>query len=844
MMNRRQFLASASAAAAAASTLAFGAPQPPAAEPLYLLTYDHCGVILYGHERFASMVRDAIAWLERHPAFKVGLDNEAWAYDYLAEHQPAILAEFQGYLKKYPGRFAIGTATYGQPLSQFIGDESNIRQIAYAIAANRRHFGVTPPIYLMSEHAMHSQIPQLLAGFGFRGAIMRTHFMMYGYNPQFDLPIGQWVGADGSRVPTIPTYRNEGAKFGGITDDNQILTRCPGPGQESPAQTLEKFRAKFSAIHPLLATRADDANLRQEGLVKYTDTAPGQYKWILLEQIPQLFPAPKKDMPTAPNDFKVRMPWGYCGNEIWDGCRRAEMAVLAAERLAAAAFMLGAPEHHEAELQTAWKNLLVTQHHDVQICGLLKDSRTYLPLSLAASAAVTKSALGTVAARMAGAAPAQLTVFNPLSWDAPRWVEADVTLPPGWTKQALHARAGERPVPTAMLSSTKRPDGSIEQARLAFLAEAPPLGFASYSLAPGAGPAATACRTQGLTILNGAWEIRLDPQGGIAALNDIKTGRPLLAAGQRHGVFAGVIDGKPLESQGKWTIQPPAPGATWVTAREDGTIGAIPYHSTLTVHAESPRLDYRVTFKFDNQKIGRVSNNKKETFSPFLHEEKLRFKLFPALEPAAATGLRDLPFVIAPTPDKYVEGNLWTALADGKQGVAFFNRGTMGSVREADGGFSLPLAYAMYYVWGTRMLEGEFTYEFAVYPFAGDWQEAAVHRMAQEYAYAWPLAVTAPGSGELGREIRLFDLAAPRRDVAFSALYTENGKVLARLFAHGGGQTAATLKCLRRPAKLTELDLAGNALGEAAGSLDFTPWKFRTFRLDILLKNPAASRRR
>jgi alpha-mannosidase len=117
-------------------------------------------------------------------------------------------------LRKYKGRFGIGTCTYGQPLIQFVSEESNIRQIGYALETDRRLLGVAPPIYIMSEHAMHSQIPQIAAGFGFAGAIMRTHFMMYGYNPTFDAAIGWWIGADGSRIATIPTYKGEGAEFG------------------------------------------------------------------------------------------------------------------------------------------------------------------------------------------------------------------------------------------------------------------------------------------------------------------------------------------------------------------------------------------------------------------------------------------------------------------------------------------------------------------------------------------------------------------------------------------------------------------------------------------------------
>ena len=69
-------------------------------------------------------------------------------------------------------------------------------------------------------------------------------------------------------------------------------------------------------------------------------------------------------------------------------------------------------------------------------------------------------------------------------------------------------------------------------------------------------------------------------------------------------------------------------------------------------------------------------------------------------------------FAVAETEDNYVNGNYWTALTDGRAGVAFLNRGSMGSVREPNSGFSLPLAFAMYSIWGTRMLNGEFSYDF------------------------------------------------------------------------------------------------------------------------------------
>jgi hypothetical protein len=113
------------------------------------------------------------------------------------------------------------------------------------------------------------------------------------------------------------------------------------------------------------------------------------------------------------------------------------------------------------------------------------------------------------------------------------------------------------------------------------------------------------------------------------------------------------------------------PDSPSVVAREDGFISTIPYTFELTLHADTPRLDGRVQFHFTGQKIGRVSTNVRDGVSGFVHEQKLRFKLFPAVD-SSARGVRDLPFAIAETTNRYLDGNYWTALSDGQRGVAFF----------------------------------------------------------------------------------------------------------------------------------------------------------------------------
>jgi len=795
-------------------------------EPLYMLTYDHGGAVLWGIDAFVKNLRSAVAWLERYPSFKIGLDNEAYTYDFLADQQPGVLEELRGYLKRFPERFAIGTATYGQPLSCFINEESNVRQLEYAREVNQHLFGTVPPVYAMSEHAMHSQIPQLLRGVGFEGALMRTHFQMYGYNPTFDEPIGRWIGLDGSSIPTVPTYKGEGAEFGKTTEDNWILTRYPGPECHEP---LADFRKKFARIHPTLASRVDDAGLRREELVKEYEGKP-EYRWILLEDLMAVFPKAEAELRTAPNDFVVRMPWGYCGNEIWNRCREAEVSVLTAERLATIAVMLGG-EGYETQLTRAWKNLLVAQHHDVQITGLVADARGFLGTSMESSTEVATSSLRYVGAQMAGGKTAQVTVFNPLSWRREEWMEVEVPLPSG-TGGSLAAQQNGRPVLSHVIAAQSGTNKGPQSSRLAIRVDLPGLACVSYAITAGAAEPAAAggveVDAQRLSLRTPDWSIRLGPQGGIAEWRNRRTGRSVLRAAERVAFFAARIENRDCESAGHWSILQGPHGSPGVTAREIGEIGGIGYMFDLTVRPDSPRLDCHVVFQIDNQRIGVVSEEKRDAHSAFVHEHKLRFKMLPALD-GAVTGVRDVPFGVSEMADSYLQGIYWTALSDGRNGIAVFNRGAMGSVREGDGGFSLVLAFAMYYIWRTVMLQGAYTYDFALWPFEGTWEAADLHRRALEYNFPLMSVGTAPGSGRLGT---LFHpVAADSPGAVVSAMFPRDGAAHLRLFEHRGRSTTVRLRA--PSAGLTEVDLAGRPKGKVSTRLGLSPWQIRTVRIEV-----------
>jgi hypothetical protein len=765
--------------------------------PVYAATYDHIGVILWGTEQVTKTLARDFDWLERHPDFCIGLDNEAYSYDYLAKEAPELLLQLKDALRRYAGRLSIGTCTYGQPLAAFINEESNIRQITYALDTVEEHLGMRVTVYMTSEHAFHAQMPQILAKCGMRGAVLRTHFMMYGHNPEVDAPVIWWIGADGSRIAALPTYIGQADTPSRInhilpnntsTLDNRILT--DGATEAIPL-TLADFRRRFGHIQPLVATRADD--IRNTEALIAAHPAPS-YRWITLEDAFDLLPHPQVELRTQADDFKFRMPWGYCGNWIWRRSRQAEVKILTAERLAAIRFALDGTTQSQA-VKNAWKDLLVGQHHDIHICGLEKDAELFLGRAIEKSEAIVNEAMQAIGTRI-GNAPSRTIAFNPLPWRRQEVIQVD---------------------------------GQEQWVDL------PALGFAQIDCSANSDAPTVpfAWDARALRLTTPHYDISMASTGGFLSLIDRESHRAFFTPPRASGTLAGLIDGRHCESIG--TISDVRLNVHTAVIAETGHVGNIPYRSEWTFYAHSRRIDWRGTITFDGQWIGRpkhatdienkeaATDNRVPAFDD--HEYKLRLRFFPYLSPFVR-GIRDYPFGIAETGDRYLNGNYWTAVNDGHLGLALFNRGQMGSIREQDGGLSSVLAFALPYVWGTRMLQGEYQFELGVLPFLGDWKTNDLHRLA--YAYNFPFVTsTAVIAGDvLGAAWSPY--VEKGEGALMTALYENKGRIFARFHEYQGGNATAAFEWMGKPVNLHEVDMRENPLSDLGTNARLDPWQITT----------------
>ncbi len=799
--------------------------------PIYAATYDHFGIILWGLERYKEVLNNELDWLEHHQEYRMGWDHEAFTYDYLAENAPEILLQMKDSLNRYAGRLGVGSSTYGQPLSMFITEESNIRQMTLAMETSEKLLNYPLSVYMMSEHPFHPQLPQMLVGCGFKGAILRTHFMMYGQNPAYNAPVGFWKGVDGSRIPALPTYPNQLVDpiifhvIPGLTStlDNRILTDAPS---DYCPLDLDDFRRAFGdQIQPLIATRADDTRNR-ESLIKKHEDSPN-HQWILIEDIFKLLPQPRTEFSPGANDFKVRMPWGYCGNWIWNRCREAEVRVQTAERLAAIYFAISQVES-DSRLEPAWKNLLVAQHHDIQICGLEKDAQTFLDASLQTSNAVINDVMDAISLRIGHAGPRQV-LFNPLPWERKEWIPSDqggsVQTIAGLGFKALPIESIEKKVvePTFQWTPTGQSDSLRFPANLEASVVTTIWKYESVGV-----------------LLTPHYEVCFSPTGGIRLLRDLVSGKPLMSPPKTSAKLVGVINGVEHESIG--TISKVELNSDCALLIETGQIGGIPYRSEWTFYAHTRRIDWHGELIFNAEWIGRLKvpiNSSESQLSvqghdlssqvvPAFneHEYKLRLRFYPRLS-AHMKGIRDLPAYIDETESPTVQGLYWTALADQQTGLALFNRGQMGSVHESDDAFSSILAFSLPYIWGTRILKGKYTYDLGILPFIGPWQQANLQRQALEYNFPLVQRKISDGSDSLGEAWSPYQETS-KGDVILSALFVKNKKLFARYYECSGDAAEVVLEWMGKQMRFTSSDFRERVQGGLGRRLKLLPWQIQT----------------
>lgn len=766
-----------------------------------IANYEHLGKVCWGNDTMRRLFHTEEERLEKYPGVRYGWDNEAYTYDNLAEEDPELL-EYMKYLKeKYPDRIQIGAVSYGQPLSYYINGESNVRQLTEGIRTDLEYFGQRPYVYNMSEHGMHAQIPQLIAQAGFTGAVMRTSFCMYGVNPEYPASCIRWFGPDGVMpVPTVPTYPGEQchcavngyshdrrtlefAFFGANTLDNKILLDYP---VNAPWGGLEEFRDRFAGrIKNIVAFRADDPR-QPEGIVAEYHQKPG-FTWVLDEEILAAAGEPETDVHSEVNDWQVRMPWGLCGNWIWEKCGTDESRLFALDSLDALRTAAGKKSHDE-ELREAWKMLLICQHHDVQICGLEADAHKCFDRGDRAMERAERDVLG----------EGKTGYFNPLPW--------------------------------------KRADED---------------GRGALCVSPAREEEDSDCTLKDGVLRTPFYEAKLDPEGGFLSMRERETGREIFASGRRSGILAGTVDGQPRLECGAWQLENASGKAALIDSgaiggipyevrwtfyakhpRVDCSVKLEPAGQFIGRKTADPR-DAQSAFVHDEKLRMKFYPALPDTAmgwrdAPYAVAETNRQSL--ECNHWAAVSDGENGFAIfnrgVRCVSREVDGALSVPLA---YSMYYIWSGTLTKeyyrdeeIRRAQAGETSKELVSKHF------LNGVYETRLAFLPFTGTWEQAQLQRRALEYSNPC-VAVSA----ETAEAIRAagFELELPE-NAFLSSLYTREGKLYLRLYELAGREAVVSPRLRGRAARLTPVDFLENPTGEPVGEITLGAHQVRTWLVE------------
>jgi alpha-mannosidase len=301
--------------------------------------------------------------LKKNPDWKINieLEPETWARAQAVD--PLGYADFKALFadQSLKGRIEYVNPAYAQSYMYNISGESIIRQLSYGIKMIKAHFPEAVfTTYSSEEPCFTSALPQILTSFGFKYASLKNPNTCFGgYTRPHGGELVNWIGPDGTGIIASPRYSVE-----------KLATK-------STWQTIawnnsaEYVNAALTdgIAHPVGMTLQDAG---WKGGPFIGNGVHGNIKSIYTTWRNYFSNVAAKDArqnwKVSQEDILVSLVWGsQVTQQIAQEVRVSENKLVAAEKLAALAKIYVAAGWPQAALDSAWRTLLLSQHHDCWI---------------------------------------------------------------------------------------------------------------------------------------------------------------------------------------------------------------------------------------------------------------------------------------------------------------------------------------------------------------------------------------------------------------------------------------------------------------------------------------------
>ena len=476
------------------------------------------------------------------------------------------------------GRVEIVGGNYNEPNTNLISAEAIIRNAVYGIGFQRDVFGGDPRSAWMIDAFGHDPgYPGLMAAAGLTSsAWARGPFHQWGPSGaeggdrrmQFGTEF-EWISPDGAGLLTAYMAHHYGAGW---------RLHSPPDLQAAELEAYGQFRglAQVATTRNVLLPVGSDHVIPARWVTDIHRDWNQRYVWPrFTTAVPrEFFDAVRAE---ARGSGSAAGAWitpqtrdmnpVYTGKDVSyidtkQGQRAIETAVTEAERLGTLAWLAGAPFPHAA-LDKAWRILAYGAHHDA-ITGVESD-QVYLDLlgvwreAWELACAARRDAAAYLAGQGSGLA---VSVINGLARPRDGVARVTVQVPEDGTRHLEVRDDAGAPVPSVTEGIRRRPDGSLAEATLTFLASGvPALGLRSYRLRATDTGTARGGKTEGTVIENAAYLVAADPaRGGTVSVTDKRTGASVLAGPGNELVLQDEYAQHPRHGEGPWHLSPKGPG--------------------------------------------------------------------------------------------------------------------------------------------------------------------------------------------------------------------------------------------------------------------------------------------
>lgn len=795
----------------------------------------HGGV--YGHYP-QGYTRFIVDTLKQHPAWKINLEIEPETWDRVRTNEPAAYAELQALAadQSAGGRVEFVNPAYAQPYLWNISGESIIRQFQYGIKKVREHFpDAVFSTYSSEEPCFTSALPGILKSLGYRNAVLKNPDTCWGgYVRAFGAELINWVGPDGTSLPTIPRYAVEALQPGSTW---QTIA------WNNSATYLDAARS--AGIRHPIGMCLQDAGWRNGPWLGDPPARQSEYvTWRgYFQRLSEEGQAPDiPDWRLTQEDVQVSLVWGaQVLQRLAQQVRATENRLVQAEKVAALASVYSGLPYPAGVFDEAWRNLMLAQHHDCWIVpynGRPGDTwadkvTRWTDAAQHAGAQVMEQSLQA----LGGGATTNIEarVFNTLGTE--RRDVVNVVLPKDWHAAAARV-LDERG--TDVVCQVAANSGAGHQ-ELLFLAEVPALGYRSYRIEPAPQPhpdrgaSATNNPDGSVSIETDCYRMVLDPaKGGV-----IRSLRSQLAGGKEfvdakdpryfneiRGRFYGEEEHVRSRADAPATIRVLENGPVRVLVEVAGKVGEHPFTEAISMAQGQQRIDFSLRVDWTGHPgIGSAYGQHEryrqvEARRAFYDDRDKLLALFPVDLKGKRISI-DAPFDVTESRLTNTFFTTWDRIkntvvlhwfdvtdANEDYGLAVLTDHTTSYVHGEDHPPGLVLQYSGIGLWGRQYeIAGPTTVHYALVPHRGRWDRAGI--FAESAAWNEPLlaVLTKPaGSGDEGHKSML-DLSGSGWEV--SAMVMEGKQLLIRLFNAVGDDHVQQLSLDGRAGSLSVIELNG-----------------------------------